>query len=146
MILSEKEKIVANLPYGEGFKFVDKLLELDDDHVVGIYRFREKAYFYKHHFINHPVTPGVLLIECMAQIGLACLGTYLVREQQKPDAIAFTESQVNFLKEVPPDTAVVVSAVKQYFRFNKLKVVVQMRNEDGEKVAEGMLAGMVISK
>ncbi|MBF4986259.1 acyl carrier protein, partial [Nonlabens mediterrranea] len=40
MILDPFEKIVANLPYGDGFKFVDHILEMDDEHVIGVYRFR----------------------------------------------------------------------------------------------------------
>ncbi len=145
MLLSELEKIVANLPYGDGFKFVDQLLELDEDQVIGIYRFRESEYFYKHHFIHQPVTPGVILQECMAQIGLACLGSYLMRDVEEPLQFVFTEAHVNFLSQVLPGTTVIVSAKKEYFRFGKLKVVVQMLDENETKVAEGWMSGMIIT-
>jgi 3-hydroxyacyl-[acyl-carrier-protein] dehydratase len=145
MLLSELEKIVANLPYGDGFKFVDQLLELTDDHVIGIYRFRESEYFYKHHFADRPVTPGVILQECMAQIGLACLGSYLTRDEKQKPQFVFTEAHVNFLQQVLPGTTVVVSAKKEYFRFGKLKVVVQMLDEHEVKIAEGWMSGMILS-
>lgn len=146
MLLNPLEKIVANLPYGDGFKFVDQLLELDEESVIGIYRFRKSEYFYKHHFKNNPVTPGVILIECMAQIGLACLGSYLMREKQGKPQFVFTENHINFLNTVVPETTVIVSAKKEYFRFGKLKVVVQMMDENEHKIAEGWMSGMMLSE
>ncbi|MEO9953706.1 acyl carrier protein [Nonlabens sp.] len=144
MLLNPLEKIVANLPYGDGFKFVDQLLELDEDSVIGIYRFRESEYFYKHHFKDQPVTPGVILIECMAQIGLACLGSYLMRENDSKPQFVFTENHINFLNTVLPKTTVIVSAKKEYFRFGKLKVVVRMMDENENKIAEGWMSGIIL--
>ncbi|WP_194852533.1 3-hydroxyacyl-ACP dehydratase FabZ family protein [Nonlabens antarcticus] len=141
---SEKEAIVANLPYGDGFKFVDQLLELTDDHVVGMYRFRESEYFYKHHFNDRPLTPGVILQECMAQIGLVCLGAYLLRDRDQKPRLVFTEAHVIFKGQVLPETTVIVTAKKEYFRFGKLKVIVQMVDEHENKVAEGWLSGMSV--
>lgn len=145
MLLSDHEKIVANLPYGEGFKFVDQILELSEEQIIGVYRFRESEYFYKHHFTDRPVTPGVILQECMAQIGLVCLGTYLMKEENKKPQFVFTEAHVNFLNHVLPGTTVIVSARKEYFRFGKLKVVVQMLDEHEKKIAEGVMSGMMLS-
>ncbi|GAL01987.1 3-hydroxyacyl-[acyl-carrier-protein] dehydratase [Nonlabens ulvanivorans] len=144
MLLDPFEKIVANLPYGDGFKFVDHILEMDDNHVIGVYRFRESEYFYKHHFLQNPVTPGVILIECMAQIGLACLGTYLNKNNTQPLDFVFNESHVVFNSIVKPGTAVIVSARKEYFRFGKLKCLVKMMDENEKKIAEGWVSGMII--
>ncbi len=146
MLLSESEKIVANLPYGEGFKFVDKLLEISEDHVMGVYRFRESEYFYKHHFADRPLTPGVILQECMAQIGLVCLGAYLMRESDTKPRLVFTEAHVVFKGQVLPETTIIVTAKKEYFRFGKLKVVVQMVDENEKKIAEGWMSGMMLTE
>ncbi len=144
MLLSELDKIVANLPYGEGFKFVDQLLEISEGHVIGVYRFRESEFFYKHHFKHQPITPGVILQECMAQIGLACLGSYLTKDDKQYQGFVFTEAHINFLSQVPPETTVVVTAKKEYFRFGKLKIITQMVNEHGQKIAEGWMSGIAI--
>lgn len=146
MILSEKEKIVANLPYGDGFKFVDQILEVTEDHVIGIYNFHKDEYFYKHHFADRPLTPGVILQECMAQIGLVCLGSYLLRDNDHKPRLVFTEAHVTFKGQVLPGTTVIVSAKKEYFRFNKLKVVVQMMDEHENKIAEGWMSGMMLKE
>lgn len=146
MILEELDKIVANLPYGDAFKFVDQLLEISEDHVIGVYRFRKSEYFYKHHFIHQPVTPGVILTECMAQIGLVCLGSYLTKALPGKPQFVFTENHIQFLDIVKPETTVIVTAKKEYYRFNKLKVVVQMLDEQERKIAEGSMSGMLVHK
>ncbi|PQJ32849.1 acyl carrier protein [Nonlabens arenilitoris] len=145
MLLNDFDKIVANLPYGDGFKFVDHILEMDEEHVIGVYRFRESEYFYKHHFINNSITPGVILIECMAQIGLACLGSHLMREESGNLDVVFTENHIVFNNTVKPGTVVIVSAKKEYFRFGKLKCLVQMVDENEQKIAEGWVSGMIIN-
>lgn len=74
-----KEDILLHLPYAPPFLFVDALEYIDDAQVVGTYTFKADLPCYQGHFKGHPVTPGVLLTEVMAQIGLACLGIYLLR-------------------------------------------------------------------
>ena len=77
---SNLQQIINSLPYTRPFKFVDKLLTISENGVEGEYTFTENEYFYEGHFINNPVTPGVILTECMAQIGVVCLGIYLLSE------------------------------------------------------------------
>jgi 3-hydroxyacyl-[acyl-carrier-protein] dehydratase len=74
------KEIVTYLPYTDPFLFVDEILEVDDEKIVGVYTYKPSLDFYKGHFKDHPVTPGVILIETMAQIGLVCLGIYLTAE------------------------------------------------------------------
>lgn len=85
--MSEFQEIVNALPYEKPFLFVDEIVHLDENGIEGNYRFKEDEYFYQGHFKNYPVTPGVILTECMAQIGLVCLGVYLVKglRQAQPD-------------------------------------------------------------
>ncbi len=61
--------IISKLPYKKPFLFVDEILQIDEDGCTGSYTFPEDSDFYKGHFKDHPVTPGVILTECMAQIG-----------------------------------------------------------------------------
>ncbi len=143
-----KEELIEKLPYGKPFLFVDSIDEISDAHSIGSYRFPEDSYFYKGHFINHPVTPGVILTECMAQIGLVCMGIYLLAEQgynlQRNAKVAMTENQILFKKPIYPGEKVVVKSQKQYFRMNKLKCKVIMLNSAGEEVCSGVLSGILI--
>jgi len=139
-----KKEIIAKLPYSKPFLFVDELLHIDENGVEGCYTFDENLNFYKGHFKDNPVTPGVILTEVMAQIGVVCLGIFLLNDTfNKTTAIALTSTEIDFLKPVYPKEKVVVISEKIYFRFGKLKCKVIMKNEKGEEVCSGIISGMM---
>jgi len=141
----EKEIILSKLPYAKPFLFVDEIIRIDENGVEGSFTFDENLDFYKGHFKNNPVTPGVILIEVMAQIGLVCLGLFLLNDKLNKEAsIALTSSEIEFLKPVFPKEKVTVISEKIYFRFGKLKCKVSMFNKDGVEVCRGTIAGMIV--
>lgn len=141
----EKEIILSKLPYSKPFLFVDEIIHIDENGVEGTFTFDENLDFYKGHFKNNPVTPGVILIEVMAQIGLVCLGLFLLNDKlNKEVSIALTSSEIDFLKPVFPNEKVTVISRKIYFRFGKLKCKVAMFNDDGIEVCRGTIAGMIV--
>lgn len=145
--MAQFQHILNQLPYGPDFLFVDGLTHLDEDSVRGFYRFRESLSVYQNHFPGNPITPGVLLIECMAQIGLVCLGIHLVEHKDDEDlAVAFSENHIVFNAVVLPGQQVHVEAEKVYFRFGKLKCKVRMTDDDGNLIASGTMSGMLKPK
>lgn len=138
------ENILKKLPYEAPFLFVDEIHHLDNERVEGSYRFREDEFFYAGHFRGNPVTPGVILTECMAQIGLVGLGIHLLNpeEDAKPQ-VAFTSSDVEYLKMILPGETVRVAARKVFWRLGKLKVNAELFNEKGELACKGTLSGMI---
>lgn len=137
--------ILHKLPYTKPFLFVDELLHVDENGVEGKYTFHADLDFYKGHFIGNPVTPGVILTEVMAQIGVVCLGIYLLGNDFNANSkIAFTSSEIDYLKPVYPNETVTVISEKLYFRFGKLKCKVTMRNANKEEVCIGTIAGMIL--
>lgn len=142
-----KQEIISKLPYSKPFLFVDEIIHIDENGVEGNYTFDENLDFYKGHFKDFPVTPGVILTEVMAQIGLVCLGIFLLNNKfSKATSIALTSTEIEFLKPVFPNEKVIVISEKIYFRFGKLKCKVIMKNEKGEVVCTGIIAGMIVSK
>ena len=143
----KNDEILAKLPYSKPFLFVDEILHIDENGVKGTYTFDENLDFYKGHFVNHPITPGVILTEVMAQIGLVCLGVFLLDDSfNKSISIGLTSTEIDFLKPVFPNEKVTVISEKMYFRFGKLKCKVLMINEKEVEVCRGTIAGMIISK
>ncbi|KIA99517.1 hydroxymyristoyl-ACP dehydratase [Flavobacterium sp. KMS] len=139
------QDIIAKLPYTKPFLFVDELISISENGVEGNYYFDENLDFYKGHFISNPVTPGVILTEVMAQIGLVCLGIFLLnKEFTGTTSIALTSVDIDFLKPVYPKEKVTVISEKIYFRFGKLKCKVSMKNEQGTEVCSGTIAGMIV--
>jgi 3-hydroxyacyl-[acyl-carrier-protein] dehydratase len=142
-------QIIQNLPSQHPFLFVDGLTEISENGISGNYTFKENAFFYEGHFKENPITPGVLLTETMAQIGVVCLGIYLLKDEislDKKPKIALTSNQVDFFIPVLPNEKVTVISEKEYFRFNKLKCKVKMLNEKDELVCRGTISGMIIVK
>lgn len=142
-------EIIAKLPYDTPFIFVEELTHISETGITGNYTFKEEAFFYQGHFKGNPVTPGVILNETMAQIGVVCLGIYLVSQnnpvtksyQELPN-IALTSSQIDFYIPVYPNQKVTVISEKIYFRFRKLKCQVKLFNENEELVCKGEISGM----
>ena len=138
-------EIISKLPYSKPFLFVDELTEINENGVKGSYTFNENLDFYKGHFKDHPVTPGVILTEVMAQIGLVCLGILLLDNKfNKDTSIALTSTSIEFIKAVFPNDKVIVISEKIYFRFGKLKCRVKITNESGDMLCMGEIAGMII--
>jgi len=143
--------ILNYLPYKSSFLFVDNILSLDSDGVTGEYTLKSDSFFYEDHFVNNPVTPGVIITEIMAQIGLVVLGIYLIINERQETEIdmsqdsfpLLTATEVSFFKMVLPGEKVTVSSKKQYFRFGKLKSVIEMHNEASELIAKGVFSGVV---
>jgi len=144
----EAQEILAKLPYSKPFLFVDELLQIDENGSTGTFTYDKELDFYKGHFKDSPVTPGVILTETMAQIGLVCLGIYLYGDAsgEMKAHVMLTSVAVDFMKPVFPGEKVTVTAEKVYFRFKKLNCNVVMKNEAGETVCKGNISGMVTAK
>ena len=147
-MMTNKE-ILDQLPYTPPFLFVEGLFDLTDNGIKGYYTFKKDEYFYAGHFKNNPVTPGVILTETMAQIGLVCFGIYLISDGNIDIStydIVLSSAAVEFLLPVFPGEKVTVISAKRYFRFNKLKCDIEMRNSDDQTVCRGTLSGIILNR
>lgn len=139
--------IISQLPYTKPFLFVDELMEINENGIKGNYTFPKDSFFYQGHFKDFPVTPGVILTECATQIGVVCLGIYLLSKENdfnntKPQ-IALSSTEMEFYQPVFPGEKVIVQSKKTYFRFHKLKCTVNMYNSEHKVVCQGTIAGML---
>ncbi|MCK5443465.1 MAG: bifunctional UDP-3-O-[3-hydroxymyristoyl] N-acetylglucosamine deacetylase/3-hydroxyacyl-ACP dehydratase [Maribacter sp.] len=67
--LMDIHQIMEMLPHRPPFLLIDRILELSEDHVVGMKNVTMNEPFFVGHFPGAPVMPGVLQIEAMAQTG-----------------------------------------------------------------------------
>lgn len=141
------EEVLSRLPQKPPFLFIDRILEISDQRIVAEYRFKEDEYFYRGHFPGEPVTPGVILIEAMAQVGLVALGIYLVGDQRggSPLRTLFSDCAVEFSLPVFPGTEVKIVGERVFWRRNKLQSRVEMQLRDGSSVAHGVVSGIGVT-
>lgn len=142
-----KQKILDAIPQKPPFRFIEDILSISEDSILGKYTYKKEEFFYPGHFPGKPITPGVIILETMAQTGVVALGIYLELIKQRPiDKITlFTEAQVEFLNTVLPDETVLIQGKLIYFRKNKIKSFVEVKKENGIIVATGELAGVGIN-
>jgi 3-hydroxyacyl-[acyl-carrier-protein] dehydratase len=145
------EQVLARIPQQEPFRFIDEILELSESHIVASYTFRPDLDFYRGHFPGHPITPGVILVESMAQAGVVGLGIHLVSLEMGPEeaekyTTLFTDAQIEFSGIVPPGSRVITTGRKVFFRRLKLRSEVEMKLESGEVVCSGTISGMGVPR
>jgi len=63
------EEILNLLPHRYPFLLVDKILKQEKNKIIGVKNVTINEPFFQGHFPGHPVMPGVLIIEAMAQVG-----------------------------------------------------------------------------
>lgn len=143
------QNILAAIPHCAPFRFIDEIVEVNESKSIGTYYFKKEEFFYKGHFPEIPITPSVILIETMAQIGLIPLGIVnLVNNNPEQDfnhiKPLFTDSNVTFKKPVYLETTVTVKAENIYFRLNRLKAKVKLQDEKGDICCSGILYGLFV--
>ena len=142
------EEVLARIPQQEPFRFVDEILSIDEEAIEACYTWRRDADFYRGHFPGNPVTPGVLLIESMAQAAVVAHGIYLLsREGADPEKLVtfFTDAQIDFSGMVKPGDRVEIRGRKLFWRRRKLRSEAEMRLADGTVVCSGVLSGMGVA-
>lgn len=135
-MVTKTKEILSHMPYGKNFLFVDDIQSIDKEAIRGSYHFKSTEAFYADHFESEAITPGVILLECMGQIGCVAHGIYLLDLEISKYTPVFSHAEVEFFQSVYPDTVVEVQATKKYLRKNHLRSDIIMTNkETGETIA-----------
>jgi 3-hydroxyacyl-[acyl-carrier-protein] dehydratase len=144
-------QVLELLPQQRPFRFVDEITALDATSARGRYRFRGDEPFYAGHFPGNPITPGVILLEAMAQVALVAHGIYLLGLEHEVDEVRrfttmFSEAEAEFSGVVRPADEVFIRSEMVFFRRKKLRTRAEMSTADGRVVATATLAGMGVAR
>jgi 3-hydroxymyristoyl/3-hydroxydecanoyl-(acyl carrier protein) dehydratase len=97
-----KEEIKKIIPYQEPFLFVDFVEEMKEDKILGFYQTSANDYYFKGHFVDFKIMPGVLVVEALAQLSTILLRKKIGENHQDYHFLAYDVKSVQFLKPIFP--------------------------------------------
>jgi 3-hydroxyacyl-[acyl-carrier-protein] dehydratase len=142
--VADLREILTLLPHRYPFLLVDKIIEIDgDSSAIGIKNVTVNEPHFMGHFPDHPIMPGVLLIEGMAQTA----GAICARKSRSGSNLVYfmTIDNARFRKPVVPGDRVEFHVVKQKQRGNIWKFHCDAK-VDGHLVAEADIGAMIVKK
>ena len=138
------EEIMKVLPHRYPFLLVDRILELGPKSVVGIKNVTINEPFFQGHFPGHPIMPGVLIVEAMAQVGGMLLMGSLDSPQNK--VVYFTSlDNVKWRKPVKPGDQLrfELELLQMRARIARMRGLAKV---EGEVVCEADMSAMVMDR
>ncbi len=143
-----RQQVMDLIPQQPPFRFVDKIIYADEKTISASYRFREDEIFYQGHFPGRPITPGVILIETMAQTSVVAMGiSQLLRggtpveEIKKIITLFAFADKVEFSGVVLPGETVIARGRMIYLRRGTIKAEASLERMNGDIVCTGILTG-----
>lgn len=144
--LIEVKQLLKMIPHRYPFLLIDRMVDVRHDHsAVGIKNVSVNEPFFEGHFPGHPVMPGVLIIESMAQTAAALVISTLGPKAGIPIVYFMSVENAKFRKPVTPGDQLRLTVAKDrrrgnVWRFNGVGRV------DGVVVAEASITAMIMDQ
>ena len=134
------EELMKMLPHRYPFLMVDRILKMEGNHIVGVKNVTMNEPFFLGHFPGHPIMPGVLQLEAMAQVA----GILLLKRIEAANQIAYfmAAEEVKWRKPVVPGDVLVIEIELTKIR-GKLGKANGVCKVDGEIVSEAEVTFML---
>ena len=143
VVLFDIEKITAILPHRHPFLFVDRIIEVIEDHrVIAEKDLSYDDYFFAGHFPGNPIMPGVLVSEALAQTSGLLLGLSLEKDGRTVDHkkrfFFLANVNIKFFNPAKPEETLRLEATlkKKYGKFFLFEVAADVVNR---RIAKGTL-------
>jgi UDP-3-O-[3-hydroxymyristoyl] N-acetylglucosamine deacetylase / 3-hydroxyacyl-[acyl-carrier-protein] dehydratase len=137
------DEIMKVLPHRYPFLLVDKIIEVEDSkRIVGIKNVTINEPFFQGHFPGHPIMPGVLIVEAMAQTGGMLLMEMVGEPYDRKVVYFMSLDNVKFRRPVKPGDQLRLELEMVQMRGPVCKMH-GVAKVDGEVVAEADMAAMV---
>lgn len=134
------EAVMKFLPHRPPFLLVDRILKIEGNTIIGVKNVTMNEDFFRGHFPGHPIMPGVLQLEAIAQVA----GILLLKRMEVANQIAYFMSaeDVKWRKPVVPGDVLVIEIelTKIRGKIGKAKGICKV---DGEIVSEANVTFML---
>ncbi len=117
------------LPHRYPFLLVDRIIESTDNKIVGLKNVTINEPFFQGHFPGHPIMPGVLILEAMAQVG--GVGVLSLSENLGKLAYFLSIKEAKFRKPVVPGDQLIIEVeiVKKKLSVMQVKATAKVAGE-----------------
>ena len=135
------EQIMKMLPHRYPFLLVDRVLSIEGNKCVALKIVSVNEPFFQGHFPNHPIMPGVLQLEAIAQVA----GIFMIKAQEAENMMAYfmAANNVKWRKPVVPGDSLIIEVemMKSRGKIGKAKAVCYV---DSEAVSEAEVTFMLV--
>ncbi len=132
------EEVKGILPHRPPFLFVDEVMEISEKRILAKKYVREDEYFFKGHFPNEPIMPGVLMVEAIAQAG----GVMLLRKYEKAIPLFMAIENAKFRRIVHPGDTLILEVELIQERGRVVKIAGTARVNDELACEARIMAGI----
>tara|TARA_B100000242_G_scaffold292297_1_gene267416 strand:+ start:863 stop:1297 length:435 start_codon:yes stop_codon:yes gene_type:complete len=139
------EEIKKLIPHREPFLFIDTCdIKIPGEYGVSSKVFKENEYFFKGHFPNNPIVPGVIIVEAMAQTA-GIVVSYNLKDYDEKSVLFMSVSKAKFRKPILPNDKILfevrfLNKVKNVYKFSGLAL------KNDTKVSESEFSAMITYK
>ena len=109
-MLLNKEEIKKIIPYDDPFLFIDGIEEMGENTISGFYQTSKDDYYFKGHFNDFPIMPGVLVVEALAQLSTIVLRKKTGEKHEKYHFLAYDVRSAQFYKSIFPGDKITLNA------------------------------------
>ena len=139
------EAIKELIPHRDPFLFIDKCeIIIPGEHGKSEKLFSKDEYFFKGHFPNNPIVPGVIIVEAMAQTA-GIVVSYNLKDYDEKSVLFMSVTKAKFRKPILPNDKIVfevkfLNKVKNVYKFSGLAL------KNDTKVSESEFSAMITYK
>lgn len=135
------------IPHREPFLYIDQLVNIIKlNKATGVKTFNKNDDFFKGHFPDHPVVPGVLLIEMMAQTAAALIAYSIKKETFDKIVYLMNVDSVKFRKPVFPGSIIYANVQAIRSKGRVWKFLGDVVDKDNLKICEANWSAMIMDR
>ena len=141
------DEIKLLIPHREPFLFIDKLINIRKlDQATGIKSFKKNDNFFNCHFPGHPVVPGVILIEMMAQTAAALIAFSIRNETFDKIVYLMNVESTKFRRPVFPGEIIQANVKALRSKGRVWRFEGSSTNEKNERVCNAIWSAMIMDR